>query len=172
MSKKRKQSMTEIKIGKYDLVLPRDVSFALKSIINGRAGMIIPNGSIELLEGNELEIFSFGVKNLMDKLELTPQIWENLKSMSKAVASGQIADIWFHYKISEDMSIGVRSIMLLNDVDYWDLLWNGFSYYYGANELNGRYDEYINLANEILKTINQSNSKVDLNSITMKDLAA
>ncbi len=53
-----------------ELVLPRDVSFALKSLINGREGMCIPSGVIEKLckDEKEFAIFAIGVERHLKQL--------------------------------------------------------------------------------------------------------
>jgi hypothetical protein len=162
----------EISNERKELVLPRDVSFALKSLLEGRDGMCIQNDSIELLEKDSKEFIMLigGVERKLDTLEMDERIFENLKSMSRAVASGEIPNIRYQYKLDDYFSVGFKSVMLLTGIDYWDILWKGYGYHYFSVDINGKYDEYYNICNKIHFMTKIKGSKYDINKITMDDI--
>lgn len=164
-----KEDFKEISNERKELVLPRDVSFCLKVFLKGQDGMCIPSGYIEKLVGDEKEyfVFAFGVEQILKDQELTDEVYRNLQSLSKSIASDQISNIVFNYKLDESLSPGIKSILLLNGMDYWNILWKGWYNIYNDPE---KYDENYRISNKIHYMINSKGSKVNINDITMEDV--
>lgn len=172
VKKSNKKSKEKPSNERLELVLPRDVSFALISLLQGRDGMIIPNDSVKLLEkdSDEFNLFMSGVERNLTNLKITEQIFENVKSLSKSIASGEIHDIKFQYKLDDYFSISFKSVILLTGIDYWDIIWKGFAFYYNDTEVHGRYNEYYTICNKIHFMTKVRGSKYNINDITMDDI--
>jgi hypothetical protein len=173
MSTKIKNSTkNKIVLGMYELAFPKDFSFALKYLVEGKEGMCINPGGVEPLEGKERDLFMMGIERMMAQLGLTEEEWRDLKNTAKQFTSGEagLPDMGFHYTLTGDVAIGTKGTMLIQGIDFWDAIWKGMGYFYFKTEVEGKYDEYITLCNKIINLIN--NKGVDLNTITMEDLIA
>lgn len=167
--KNPKQTKNETTTNRKELILPTEISFGLKSLIHGREGMFFNPNGLELLNEDswEFKFFCCGVEKYLPQLKMTEEIFQNLKSMSKSVQSGNISGITFKYKLPEVYSKGLKSIHLLNDSDWWYILWKGWGFVYNDPE---KYDENYRIANKIHFMIEPRNSKFDINDITMVDI--
>lgn len=67
------------------------------------------------------EIFSYGVKNMLDELNLDEDKWLGLISESKKVSDK------FHVKPHKEMAITIMTIEMLTGYDHLRILWNGIA---------------------------------------------
>jgi hypothetical protein len=113
-----------------ELILPTDVSVGLKALTVYETGTLsIKRNTVETLSGDGYRFFEYGVERNIDKLGLSKT--ENPEKVWNGIRTIPIEGMNFNYRIdSEGMSISMKSVMLLNNVDFWDVLWNGYVYYY------------------------------------------
>jgi hypothetical protein len=148
-----------------ELILPTDVSVGIKTLTNYEYGTVkIVKDRVETISGDEYRFFEYGVERNMDKIHISPELTiEKFWTGIKTIPVSDDTNFYFRFD-GEGMSISIKSVMLMNSVDFWDVLWNGYMYYYYHTD----FKIFFGLCNTIYVMIYKKGYNV--NTITMDDV--
>lgn len=153
--------------------LPTDVSFVLKNLESRFFNQIDEFYSVsryEILTQTQYGLLGGGVINNMEKLQMTGEIWDNIKSFSdQIITTGKIRSS-FNILVALNYRIHLETLRLITGKSLMDILYLGEINVQNDISDSNDMDFYNSVGSKIYEML-CSNHDLDLTTLSLKDIS-